>query len=181
MQVLLKSSKQKPFENVRINSTTILFLKKQEKVALQTTAKGESPYFSTFISRISSHHPHLSGCPTHMLDVLPQVHVLKPSRTTWAPDHKPHTTGVCLHWPNLLSVWRESVKTPSTEQENKTVSIYHIIALRMFFQTPKAVEMPGGVSAAALKECYVLPKQFAKNWSDGQQRSTTESLADTLC
>lgn len=128
MQVLLKSSKQKAFENVRINSTTLLFLKKQEKVALQTTANRESPYFSTFISRIASHCPHLSGFPSHMLDVLPQVHVLKPSGTTWAPDHKPHTTGVCLHWPNLLSVWRKSVKTPSMEQENKTVSVYHTTA-----------------------------------------------------
>lgn len=47
MQVLLKSSKQKAFETfVTINNTTLLFLKKQEKIALQTTAKGESPYFS---------------------------------------------------------------------------------------------------------------------------------------
>lgn len=90
---LLKSSKQKAFENVRINSTTLLFLQARQS---------SSPDYRT-----SSHHPHLSGCSSTVLDVLPQVHVLKPSRTTWAPDHKPHTTGVCLHWPNLLSVWRQ--------------------------------------------------------------------------
>lgn len=86
-----------------------------------------------------------------MLKVLPQVHVLKPSGMTWAPDHKPHTTGVCLHWPNLLSVWRKSGKTVSMERE--TVSMYHTTALRMFFQTSKAVETPWGVPLAALKEC----------------------------
>lgn len=123
MQVLLKSSKQKAFETVRINNTTILFLKKQEKVAVQTRAKGESSHFSNFVSRISSHCPHLSDFSWE-LDVLPQVHVLKPSGMTWAPDHKPHTTGVCLHWPNLLSVWRKSVKTTFMERENKTMHKY---------------------------------------------------------
>lgn len=119
MQVLLKSSKQKAFETVRINNTTLLILIKQEKVALQTTAK-ENPLISATLFQGLLHTALISQ--VFLLKCwryLPQVHVLKPSGMTWAPDHKPHTTGVCLHWPNLLSVWRKSVKTTSMEQENK--------------------------------------------------------------
>lgn len=152
MQVLLKSSKQKAFENVRINSITLLFLKMQEKVALQTPAKGESLYFKDLLTSPSCLRFSFSsaGC-------LTSSPCLKTLRDDLGP--RPQATynwGVSSLAKSAICVEKKCQNTiHGTRKLNKhkPTSIYHTTALRMFFQTPKAVEMPGDVPAAALKEC----------------------------
>ena len=151
-------------------------------LSLQATAKGESLHFSTLILKIFTHCPCLPRCSSKVVEVLPQVHVLEPSETTGALDHKPHTTEVCLHWPNLLSAWRNSVKQYPQENKVKLSYIFHTTALRIFFPGTDNSEDATGctICCPEIKSSFNRTHCRAESWSDGQQRSSTELLVDTL-
>lgn len=96
---------------------------------------------------------------------------------TGAPDHKPHTAVACLHWPNLLSVCRSKCQYPQ-EERIKLYMPHYCFKNVFFFSNSESSE-----DAIACTICYPETVSGFKqtlcrgeNWSDGQQRGSTELL-----